>query len=840
MSKVTLRGLLAHKMRLGLTALAIVLGVMFVSGTFVLTDTLNSTFSNLFTSVYHKVDFQVRGVPQLGGGLGATRNPLPESLVATVRAVPGVSGVYGEVEGYAQFIGKDGKAIANTGAPTLGVDFDPDQQISSLHLTSGSAPTAADDVVMDAATAQANGFSVGQQVKILAAGLPAPQAFTISGIAQFGTADNLAGSTLAAFALPTAQRVLGEGGLVDAINIVTTPGADKATVQQAIARALPADAQVVTGQTIINENTSSVSQALSFFNTALLIFALISLFVGAFTIYNTFSIIVGQRTRELALLRVVGASRRQVFRSVLAEAAIVGALSSAVGVGLGVLAAIGIEALLSGFGISLPTGPLTFEPRTAIVGLAVGTVVTVASAIGPARNAVRIPPVAALADRPADGDPGRLARRRVIAGTALVVAGAALLGVGLGEPVVALVGVGAVCIFIGVTALAPVAVRPLAGVLGRPLAGWLGTPGRLGRQNSMRSPKRTAQTAAALMVGLALVSAMAVFGASLSESATASVDQAISADILISGSAGQLSDTLPGTAAAVPGVTAANTVYRDQFEFEDALATVTGVTTRDLAATVILRMTAGSPAALDAGEMLIDSTTAKDDHLAVGDTVPVKFAFTGATTVRIGGIYQSNALIQSYLVSSGYFLAHFRNPHPGAVLLATSGGPGTEAAVQRALAPFPTAQVQTRAQFERAQVASVNQLLGLVYALLALAVLIALIGIVNTLMLSVLERTREIGLLRAVGMRRPQVRAMIRSEAVILAVFGAVIGIVVGTLMGLALVASLRQQGITETTVPVTRLVLFLVIAALLGLVAAGWPARRAARLDVLAAIAAQ
>jgi putative ABC transport system permease protein len=839
MRKVTLRGLLAHKLRLALTALAIVLGVTFISGTFVLTDTLNSTFSNLFTSVYHKIDFQVRGVPQLGSGTSATRNPLPDSLIATVRGVPGVAGAYGEVEGYAQFIAKDGKAITSDSG-NLGVDFDPDQQISSLHLIAGSLPTTSDDVVMDAATAQANGFSVGQQVRVLAAGLPAPRAFTITGIAQFGTADNLAGATLAAFTLPTAQAVLGDGGLVDAINVVTTPGANKAAVQQALARALPTDTQVVTGQTIINENTNAVSQALSFFNTALLIFAFIALFVGAFTIYNTFSIIVGQRTRELALLRVVGASRRQVFRSVLTEAALVGLVSSAVGVGLGVLAALGIEALLSGFGIALPTGPLTFEPRTAIVGLAVGTLVTVVSAIGPARNAVRIPPVAALADRPADGDRGRLARRRVTAGVALVVVGVALLGIGLSKPVVVLVGVGAVCVFIGVAVLAPVAVRPLAGVLGRPLASWLGTAGSLGRQNSMRSPRRTAQTAAALMVGLALVSAMAVFGASLSESATASVDQALSAGILVSSSGGQLSAAVPGVAAAVPGVTAAETVYRDQFEFEGTVATLTGVSTQNLAATVILRMTAGTPAALDSGQLLIDSTTAKADHLAVGDTADVKFASTGATTMRIGGIYQANSLIQSYLVSSGFFLSHFRNPHPGAVLLATSGGPGVEAAVQRALAPYPTAQVQTRAQFERAQVASVNQLLGLVYALLALAVLIALIGIVNTLMLSVLERTREIGLLRAVGMRRPQVRAMIRSEAVILALFGAVIGVVVGTLMGLALVSSLRQQGITETTVPVTRLVLFLILAALLGLVAASWPARRAARLDVLAAIAAQ
>jgi putative ABC transport system permease protein len=332
-----------------------------------------------------------------------------------------------------------------------------------------------------------------------------------------------------------------------------------------------------------------------------------------------------------------------------------------------------------------------------------------------------------------------------------------------------------------------------------------------------------------------------VFGASLSESATSSVDQAISADLLVSlNGSGQLSDSVPATVAAVPGVTATNTIYRNQFEFQSTLATLTGVTTQNLADTVAVRMTAGSTAALAQGGLLVDATTATRDHLSVGDTVPVRFAYTGPATIRIGGVYQSNALIQSYLVSSAYFLAHFMTPHPGAVLVRTNGSSSVETAVSNALAPYGNVQVQTRAQFEQTQVAAINKLLGLIYALLALAVLIALIGIVNTLMLSVLERTREIGLLRAVGMRRPQVRSMIRSESVILATFGAVIGIVIGTLMGLALVSSLRQQNITETSVPWLRLVEFLILAAVLGLVAASWPARRAARLDVLAAIAAE
>jgi len=838
MRNVTLKGMLAHKLRLALTALAIVLGVTFISGTFVLTDTLHNTFSVLFGSVYQNIDFVVRGDPQLGSsGADAVRNELPTSLQATVRGVPGVAAAEGEVEGYAQFVARDGKPIGTGGAPALGLNFDTDQQLSSLHIIAGGPPVTGDDVVMDAGTASKYDFTVGQQVRVLLAG--APRTFTISGIAEFGSAGNLAGASLAAFTLPTAQSVLQEPGQFDDISVVTAPGSSKPAVQRAIAAVLPAGVQVVTGQTVMNENTAAISQDLSLFSTALLVFAFISLFVGGFTIFNTFSITVGQRTRELALLRIVGASRRQVFRSVLAEAAITGLVSSIIGLGLGVLAALGLEALLRGFGITLPTGSLVFEPRTVLVGLAVGVGVTMVAAIGPARNAVRIPPIAALSDRQADG--GVSLRRRFTGGAAVALAGVVLLALGLAKPAIALVGVGAVSIFIGVAMLSPAIARPLSSVIGRPLAQLLKEPGQLGRDNSMRSPRRTAQTASALMIGLALVAAMSVFGASLSKSATSSADQAISAGLIVTASGtGELSDSVPATVSAVPGVTASTTVYSGQFEVRNSLVTLKAVSVAHLADTLILRMTAGTSATLGRGELLVDSTTATSKHLSVGDTVPVTFARTGSSTERIGGIYQANALIGSYLVSAGFFTSHFSSQPPAALLLSTNGSGTADNNVTNALAAYPNVQVQTRAQFEKAQTASVNQLLGLVYALLALAVLIALIGIVNTLMLSVFERTREIGLLRAVGMKRRQVRTMIRSEAVILAIFGAIIGIIIGTGMGIALVSSLKHQGITDIVVPASSLVIFFVLAALLGLVAASWPARRAARLDILTAIAAQ
>jgi len=844
MWKATIKGLLAHKLRLALTALAIVLGVMFVTGTLVLTDTLHNTFTTLFDNIYQKIDFVVREKAAFSESAGtAARRPIAESVAATVRAVPGVQYAEGTVSGYAQFVARDGSAISTGGAPTLGVSIDPQPQLSSLQVVHGARPTTSDQVDMDQSTAQKYHFAVGDQVRVLLAG--PPRTFTIAGIVRFGTAGNLAGATIAAFDLPTAQHLFDEVGHYDAIDVLARPGVDTAALHRAIARVLPPGAEVVTGQTVADESTSAINQALSFFSTALLVFAFISLFVGGFTIFNTFSIIVGQRTRELALLRILGASRRQVFRAVLGEAIIVGLMASLVGLGLGVAAAVGLVALLKGFGITLPSGALVFQARTVVAALVVGVGVTVVSAVSPARRAVRIAPVEALVDRGAAE--GESSRRRITVGATLFALGAVVLALGLTRPAIGLVGIGAVALFIGVGILSPLVARPMSGFIGAPLANALGVAGKLGRENSMRSPRRTAQTAAALMVGLALVSTIAVFGASLSRSATVSVDEAINADYIVtatsSAGTGEFSRAVAGAVGAVPGVRAVSTVYTGNFEVRGSLATLTAVDSARLSETVILRMASGVGApALSAGDLLVDTTTARSDHLAVGSVVPVTFAQTGHGTMRVGGVYQPNALLGSYVVSDGFFVSHFADPLPVAVLVRTTSGPNAagKAAVLAAVHDYPSVKVQTQAEFKQSQEKQVNTLLGLVYVLLALAVVVALIGIVNTLMLSVFERTHEIGLLRAVGMRRRQVRAMIRSEAVILSVFGAVIGVVVGTGLGVSFAASLSQQGISRIVVPIPSLVLFLVISALLGLGAATWPARRAARLDLLAAIASE
>jgi putative ABC transport system permease protein len=847
MWRATWKGLLAHKLRLALTAVAIVLGVMFVSGTFVLTDTLHQTFTTLFNGIYQHVDYQVRGKAAFTGqGSNAVRNPISDTIAQKVRDVPGVADAVGTATGYAQLISPKGKSVNTSGAPTIGTSFDPVTQMSALQIHSGSPPTAPNDIVIDVTTANKYHFHIGNRVRVLLTG--PPRTFTLTGTVTFGSANNLAGATIAAFDLPTAQQIFDRAGKYDAIDVLAKPGANTAQLQASIARVLPHNAEVVTGQTVANEATDSINQALGFFSTALLVFAFISLFVGGFTIFNTFSIIVGQRTRELALLRILGASRRQVFRSVLAEAGIVGLFASIVGLALGVLAAVGLEALLDALGITLPSGSLVFEARTAIVGLIVGVGVTVVSAISPARRAVRIAPVAALSEH--DVSSAESSRRRIVVGTALSLLSIIALTAGLTRPAIQLVGLGAVGVFIGIGMLAPLVARPMSSVIGRPLARLLGISGKLGRENSMRSPRRTAQTGAALMVGLALVSTIAVFGASLSRSATSSVDQAVSANYIITSSgagggsgSGEFSAATGTAAGQVPGVTAVSDVYNDEFKFRNDLSSLTAVSPVRLSKTVILRVSSGQGAsALAANELLVDTTTAHNDNLVVGSNVPVTFALTGKSHLRVGGIYKPNALLGSFLVGDQFFRSHFDNPLPVAVLVTTASGASAagKRAIVAGLKAYPNLKIQTQAEFKQSQQKMVNQLLGLVYVLLALAVFIALIGIVNTLMLSVFERTHEIGLLRAVGMRRRQVRAMIRSEAVILSVFGALIGVVVGTGLGVAFAASLKQQGITDIVVPVPTLVIFLIIAALLGLAAASWPARRAARLDVLAAIATQ
>jgi len=842
--KATLKGVLAHKIRLFLTAMAVVLGVAFVAGTYVLTDTLNATFDNLFDEVTQGVDVSVRAVSGFGDETSLTtgRDTVPATLQPVVAAVDRVKAADGAVAGYAQYVDKEGKAVATGGAPTLGVNWTDVPELNPLRLRDGRAPRGPSEVLMDAGTAKAHDFAVGDKVRILFKGPPGD--FTIVGVAGFGQADNLAGATLAVFDTPTAQQVLDRVGRFDSIDVVGDGTLSPLDLRARVHDVLPDGFEAVTGRQVADEQSGQIQDALGFINTFLLVFAGVSLFVGAFIILNTFSILVAQRTRELALLRALGASRGQVLASVVGEAAIVGLVASAVGLGLGILVALGLKALLSAFGIALPGGGLVVKPRTIVVAMVVGELVTVLASIGPARRASKLPPMAALSG--AGTEHGGSLRRRTIAGAIVVLGGGAALAAGLaGHGGIQLVGLGAALAFVGVALLMPLLARPIAAGLGRPLP-WMffvrGISAKLARENALRNPRRTASTAAALTIGLGLVGCMAVLAASIVESGAAIIDKALAADFIVS--TDQFMPTISTEVAArlaqQPELGAVTGLKTGEFKVRGSTTTLYAGDPATLPELLNIEMVAGSVASLGPDEVLVEDKKAADAHLTVGDVVPVTFARTGDRQLRVAGTYRRNQLLGQYTVSTETYEQNFTEDLDFVVL--TKAAPGVSAkqaraAVDRATKDFPNVKVRDQAEFKAEQKRQINQALGLVSALLGLAIVIAFLGIVNTLALSVFERTREVGLLRAVGMARRQVRAMIRGESVIISVMGAIIGLVVGVLFGWALVSDLSSEGLSKLVIPVGQLVTYVIVAGVLGVLAALFPARRAARLDVLEAI---
>ncbi|MEA2972284.1 MAG: putative transport system permease protein [Actinomycetota bacterium] len=844
MLKATLKGVLAHKVRLLLTALAVVLGVGFVAGTYVLTDTLNATFDNLFDEVTQGVDVSVRAVSGFGDETSLTsgRDTVPDTLQPVVAAVDGVRVADGSVAGYAQYVDKEGKSVDTGGAPTLGVNWTDVPELNPLRLRDGRAPRGPTEVLMDAGTAKKYDFGVGDKVRILFQGPPGD--FTIVGIAGFGAADNLAGATLAVFDTPTTQRVLDKVGRFDSVDVVGDDSVSPLDLRTRVQAALPDGYEALTGTQVADEQSGQIKDALGFFSTFLLVFAGISLFVGAFMILNTFSILVAQRTRELGLLRALGASRGQVLASVVGEAALVGLVASAAGVGLGILVAMGLKALLSAFGIDLPGGGLIVKPRTIVISLVVGELVTLVAATVPALRASKLTPMAALGGAGTDG--GGSLRRRTVAGALVLAAGVAALGTGLfGDAGISLVGLGAALTFIGVALLMPLIAGPMASVLGRPLPRifWVrGISATLARQNALRNPRRTASTAAALTIGLGLVGCVAVLAASIVESGAAVIDKALAADYIVS--TDQFTPTISTEVAQrlsqqpeLGGVTGLQT---GEFKVHDSTTSLYAGDPDTLPQLLNIEMVTGDLAGLGPGEVIVEEKEADDEGVGVGDVLPVTFARTGDKELRVAGTYQRNQLLGQYTVSTETFLENFSERLDFVVL--TKAAPGVSqaaarAAVDRVAEDFPNVEVRDQVEFKAEQKRQIRQALGLVTALLFLAVIIAFLGIINTLALSVFERTRELGLLRAVGMARGQVRGMIRGESVIISVMGALIGLAIGVLFGWAVVANFSGEGVSELVIPVGQLVFYVVIAGVLGVIAALLPARRAARLDVLEAI---
>jgi putative ABC transport system permease protein len=846
MFKATLKSLAAHKVRLALTGLAIVLGVSFMAGTFVLTDTVKHSFNNLFHQINANVDVVVQGKAPYGtGGLnssGQNRPPVPDSVVPAVRSVPGVQNAEPIIQGPVTLIKSNGKALTKNGPPTIGVSWNPDRALSSLHLVAGRAPSAADEVVIDRGTMNSQHWSVGQVVKIITPNAP-PQPFRVTGIVTFGNQNSLLGATLIAFPLQSAEKLLMKPGFVQQINVAIQPGADVNTVIDAIQQVVPANLQAVTGAVAAQQMANEVNQFVGIFNTFLLTFALIALFVGAFLIANTFSILIGQRTRELALLRAVGASRSQVIRSMLGEALAVGLAGSIVGLLIGIPIALGLESLLRAFGFAPPASGIQLLPRTIIVSLLVGTGVTVVSAVAPAVRASRIPPVAALREDANLADASL--RRRAIVGGVLTAIGVALLLAGLFGGLkrpIPVVGAGAALTFVGIATLAPFVAGPLARIIGTPLPAIAGVTGKLSQANAARNPRRTAATASALMVGLALVACIGTLGASINSSFSSIIDRSVKASyVLTAHGNNQISRVAEPAVRAAPGVLATSPYTQISWHEGHTGKQATAVDAATGPLVLTFNMVKGSYSNLAKGQVLVDDKVFRDRHLQLGQILPMGFVDTGVVNVPIGGTFKTNQFLGNYVVSYDFAAAHVTQLQDQAIFVKTATtGPAQQAALESALAEYPNIKVQTAAQYKADQKKQFGTLLNLVYVLLAFSILIASFGVVNTMALSVIERTREIGLLRSIGMGRRQVRTMIRGEAVVVALLGAVLGLVLGIALGAAIVHAASNSGISILSIPVPTIIVILIVAALIGVGAAVFPARRAARLDVLQAIATE
>ena len=847
MLRATLKSLLARKLRLLLSGLAVVLGVMFVSGAFVLTDTLGRSFDAVFADAYAEVDVSVEAKPKIDVSTAEgmpLSTPMPASVLDRVKAVPGVADAEGVVaaEG-ARMIGSNGKVVTSFGPPLLGQNWLGESDL--LELREGRGPQADDEIVINAALAEAGKVKVGDRVGVLT--LAPKKEFTLVGVFGYsGGRDSIGGANEVYFTTPVAQQLmLGKPDVFSNISVQAADGTTPAALRDELARTLGADYQVKTGEQLAADASAGLKEGLSFFNKILLGFAAVALLVGTFLILNTFSIIVAQRTRELALMRAIGASGKQVIGSVVLEALAVGLIASV----LGLAAGIGVGALLA-YLFGQLAGGLTLAglgvPASAVIGaFAVGMLITVVAALLPALRASRIPPIAAMQDV---ATPDRPLTKVTIGGAVVTGIGAVLLFLGLGghagDSTLATILGGVLFAFIGVALLTPIISRPVVSLLGA-MFSW-SVPGKLGRLNSGRNPRRTAITAAALMVGIALVTGVTVILDSAKGSIGALAEDTIKAELVISGSTSgprpaSFDPAVLEKAAAIPGVQMVDGEYGDM-AVVGGERTWVAVSSNVAALQQIFgaKAAAGDISKLAPDQMLVSSDTAKARNLSVGSTVPVQLSRGDARTYTVSGIYESSQLTNPVTLPP-QATADFAIPQPIQGFLQLAPGTSVDAVqpqIERLLADSPEVSVADRAGFIEQQTGQLDSLLQMIQILLALAIVIAVLGIINTLALSVLERTRELGLLRAIGLRRAQTMRMITVEAVVISIFGALLGVVVGTGLGAAVVEALKDEGITDLILPWGQMVTFLILAAIIGVVAAVLPAIRAARINVLGAIA--
>jgi putative ABC transport system permease protein len=845
MIRATFASMRHRKLRLLLSGLAVVLGVMFVAGSMVLTDTLGRSFDRIFADAFSQTDVQVQGEPNVAvGEFEGEQVPanIPADTVDRVAAVPGVASATGlaEADG-ARVIGADGKVVQSFGPPRLGVNWTGEDEL--IELREGRGPTAPDEIAIDVALADAAGVQVGDRVGVLT--LQPRQDFTLVGTFGFaGGRDTFGGVQFVAFTDEVAQQLmLGEPDVWSAVAVQATDGVDPAQLRDRISAELGEGYNVKTGEQLAAEQADQLKQGLSFFNNILLGFAGVALFVGTFLILNTFSIIVAQRTRELALVRAIGASRRQMIGSVLLEATVIGLVASVLGLAVGVGVGALLATLASSF-VSLPLAGIGVPASAVVAAFAVGLVVTLLAATVPAVRASRVPPVAALQE---SATPDRPLTRLTVSGAVVLLAGAGLLTAGLaglGDATLWAVLGGVLLCFVGVALLTPLVARPVASLIGR-LFAW-SVPGKLGQRNSARNPRRTAITAAALMVGVALVAGVGVLLSSAKVSLEQLAGDAVAAELIISGEqTGPRPPTFdPGVLSEVnelPGVAVAAGVYQDT-------ASVNGQRTflgasNDLAAlreVLGLVTTDGTIDTLSPRQLVVDDEGAEEFGLAVGDRVEIQLSRGEPVSYELVGVYESTPIFNGFMLPTEA-TADFGIPQP--VIGFVQVVDGTSASevrpqVAELLADSPEVSVTDQSAFIEQQTSQLDAIFTMIQVLLGLAILIAVLGIINTLALSVIERTRELGLLRAVGLNRAATMRMVTVESVVISLFGALLGIVVGSVLGAAVVRALRDEGITQLAVPWSDLGVYLLLAALVGVVAAVLPAIRAARTDVLRAIA--
>jgi putative ABC transport system permease protein len=848
MIRVALRGMMRRKLRTVLTAIAIVLGVALITGTYVLTDSIKGAFGGIFTSVYRGTDATVTGKSAftLSGQSNTTAPPFDEALLPRIRALPEVADAVGGVGGIAHLI-VNGKVVAFGGAPNLGFSVDPTRpELNTLTLVDGKWP-AQNQVVIDQATAQKKDLRVGQTIGVQASG-PTLQ-MKISGLVHFGGAASLGGATLSGFDLETGQRLFQRVGKLDQIRAKAKPGISPAQLAGDIRSVLPPGTQVKTGAAQAKSDAKDTESFLNFLQDFLLAFGAIALFVGAFVIANSLSITIRQRTRELATLRTLGASRRQVRFSIVVEGFVIGALASVVGIFVGLGLGVGLFKLFDLVGFTLPNNGLVLHTRTVVVALIVGIVVTVLASLRPAVRATRVPPIAAVREG-AELPPGRFAKWRPVGSALLTAGGFALLifglfGNGLGtKGILLFMGLGTLLIFIGVALLAVRFVRPLAWALGAPVSRVGGAWGSLARDNSRRNPQRTASTSAALMIALALVTLIAVIAAGITKSFRGAVN-----DLWISGyaiTAQNNFDPIPiaaGDAAAkTPGVQAIANVRGGDAQIFGSVHQATAVNPGGAQIFNINWLHGGSNkviANLGKSGAFTDNSFAKTHHLSIGSPLTLTAPTGQSVDLKVDGIFKpptGGSPFGPVTISDTTWDSIYDSPQNLFSFVRMHGGEtdANKAALEQQLKSFPDAKVQTKEEFIDNQISGLNSILNVLFVLLALSVVVSLFGIINTLVLTVFERTRELGMLRAVGMTRWQTAGMIIGESVITALIGGVIGIILGLVLGGLLAARID---FIVFALPWVQVLIFALAAIIVGLIAAIFPARRAAKLNVLEAL---